>query len=491
MKSWTRSMIPALSLFFCLAASALAQESPHGPLTIACDRCHSTATWKVATLPRGFSHATTGFPLEGQHAAVQCRQCHTTLTFSKTSDQCAECHSDIHRGELGTACDRCHSPESWLVPDMAQRHSPTRFALTGAHLNAVCEKCHPNQQKHQYVGTPTECNGCHMGDYQATLAPAHAQAGLGTNCVECHAVTAMSWGANFDHARTGFPLTGAHLAVRCNSCHPGGKFTGTSQDCYSCHRSNYTSAANPVHSGGALPTLCEACHSTAGWRPASFDHGRTSFPLTGAHLAVPCASCHPNGRFTGTPQDCYSCHQSNFANASNPVHSGGAFPTQCETCHNTSDWRPASFDHGRTSFPLTGAHLAVPCVSCHANGRFTGTPQDCYSCHQSNYAGATNPVHTPGSFPTLCENCHSTTAWRPASLQHDGFFPISAGTSHSPGRWSACSDCHTVPTDYKVFSCITCHAHDKSLVDPKHSGVSRYTYDSQACYNCHPRGRGG
>jgi hypothetical protein len=39
-----------------------------------------------------------------------------------------------------------------------------------------------------------------------------------------------------------------------------------------------------------------------------------------------------------------------------------------------------------------------------------------------------------------------------------------------------------------VFTCFTCH--DRAGTDSRHSGVAGYRYDSQACYTCHPQGRG-
>ena len=39
----------------------------------------------------------------------------------------------------------------------------------------------------------------------------------------------------FDHLQTGFPLTGAHARVRCEECHAGGVFEGTSTQCEACH----------------------------------------------------------------------------------------------------------------------------------------------------------------------------------------------------------------------------------------------------------------
>ena len=39
------------------------------------------------------------------------------------------------------------------------------------------------------------------------------------------------------------------------------------------------------------------------------------------------------------------------------------------------------------------------------------------------------------------------------------------------------------------FSCFGCHPHsDQAKTDEKHQGETGYAYDSQACYNCHPRG---
>ena len=37
------------------------------------------------------------------------------------------------------------------------------------------------------------------------------------------------------------------------------------------------------------------------------------------------------------------------------------FPTNCKQCHIIQGWKPASFDHTVTQFPLTGAHLNTDC----------------------------------------------------------------------------------------------------------------------------------
>jgi hypothetical protein len=166
-----------------------------------------------------------------------------------------------------------------------------------------------------------------------------------------------------------------------------------------------------------------------------------------------------------------------------------AFSTNCTTCHNTTAWQPSTYNHSVTGFPLTGLHVGVRCLTCHAT-QYHGTSTDCYSCHASAYNSTTNPVHSSAHFPTTCQTCHTTSGWTPANWNHDTqFFPIYSG-SHQ-GKWTNCTDCHTVSTDYSVFECINCHAHSKTSTDSDHRGVNNYQYNSAACYNCHPRGRAG
>ena len=228
----------------------------------------------------------------------------------------------------------------------------------------------------------------------------------------------------------------------------------------------------------AFPTTCDSCHSTSGWRPARFDH--TTFALTGAHATASCARCHPNNRYTGTPRDCFSCHQAQYNAVANPNHVTMAFPTNCDSCHTTSAWRPAQFAH--TNWPLTGAHTTTSCARCHPNSRYTGTPRDCYSCHQARYNATTTPNHQQVSYPTTCESCHTTTAWQPANFNHT--FPIRTG-NHAV----ACTVCHNQPTNFPLYTCLVCHEHSQSSMNSHHSQVSGYSYVSTECVRCHPNGR--
>ncbi|MFI5183137.1 MAG: hypothetical protein ACHQNV_01970, partial [Vicinamibacteria bacterium] len=377
----------------------------------------------------------------------------------------------------------CHAANvtSW---HQTSYHHPDTYPLVGAHASARCDDCHVST----YRGTPRDCASCHLKDYNGTTSPNHRAGSFPTTCNSCHGMQAWRPARFVDHNQTRFPLTGAHQQADCSQCHINGRFAGTPMDCYSCHRQNYQGTTNPNHVVANFPTTCQSCHSTSAWQPASnIDHNKTRFPLTGAHTGVACGQCHVNGRFAGTPTDCFSCHKANYDSTTNPNHASSGFPTSCQNCHNTSAWQPASFNHNATPFPLTGAHKSVACARCHPGNKFAGTPTDCYSCHKTDYNGTNNPNHAAAGFPTQCSGCHSTSSWAGANFNHDGqFFPINSGRHR--GVWSSCSDCHTNSGNYAVFECINCHTHNKADTDSHHRDVGGYQYVSTACYRCHPQG---
>lgn len=366
---------------------ALAQNSPHGEkLKVACEECHDPSDWKEVSLLSKFDHSHTGFALTGQHAQVDCKQCHSNLVFTKTSTACADCHQDVHRAELGNACERCHTSKSWLVPDMAQRHNNTRFSLVGPHFALPCQACHVNEQKYEFVNIQIDCVGCHRSTYDATSNPPHRANGLGTNCQDCHSLTALRWAGSFNHDLTGFPLTGAHQAVACSQCHASPQFAAASTACYGCHTDAATNRTTPVpHTN--FPTDCKHCHDTQTWTDVTTASVPHNPPLTGAHVTVTdCNACH-NGNYTNTSQACYSCHQPTMATATTPVpHTG--FPTDCSQCHTTNPgWTPSTFSHASITtgrFPQDSRHPLTNCAKCHQ----TSTDYTKYCCQSSGCHGS-------------------------------------------------------------------------------------------------------
>jgi hypothetical protein len=343
-------------------------RSPHGDLKIPCENCHTFSGWKPLRSMVEFDHSKTKFPLRGMHEGVYCTQCHVSLAFTNVGIKCADCHADIHRGQFGAECESCHTVKGWQVSLRSVRGHENRFPLLGAHSALVCDDCHKGAASGQFTGLSTDCVACHNQNFVQTTLPNHVSAHFPTTCEACHNMD--SWfGASFDHGKfTGFVLTGVHARLDCTACHLGGNFQVAGANCINCHQKDFNSATNPNHVQAGFPQDCGLCHNTSGWTPATFNHNTfTTFPLTGAHVNVPCLQCHVNGRFAGTPRDCASCHLADYQKTTNPNHAQASFPQDCSICHNTSNWTAVAFNHSTfTTFPLTGRprERSLCAVSC-------------------------------------------------------------------------------------------------------------------------------
>jgi hypothetical protein len=376
-------------------------NSPHGVnFKVSCKTCHSAKGWQLDKEIYSFDHNKTAFALTGQHNTINCRQCHKSLVFTEAKIHCIECHNDIHQSTTGPDCSRCHTPVSWLVNNINEIHQMSRFPLLGAHRTADCIQCHKSESLVRFDVLGVNCVDCHRGDYMATTNPNHIQSGISEDCSQCHPVTAFQWtGAGFNHNI--FPLTGGHSIPKCTDCHLTQDYSSTSPVCYSCHQQNYQATTNPNHSASGIPTDCQVCHSlNPGWTPASFNH--TNFPLTLGHSTVTCNDCH-KGNYTTTSTDCFSCHQTDYNNTTNPNHASLSFSTVCTSCHSTNPgWKPASYtQHDTQFFPIysgrhrgtwnscTDCHTSVAnyslfdCIHCHTNAHSgeNYTNAQCYSCH--------------------------------------------------------------------------------------------------------------
>jgi hypothetical protein len=453
--------------------------SPHGSIKLACTVCHANEDYSSIHPTHEFNHQNAKFPLQGEHAKLSCKKCHSDLVFSNAGTRCAECHADIHRRKLGNSCEECHTPRGWLQIKQKTDGHQNRFPLIGAHAAVPCESCHTNAAVGLYRGLSTDCASCHANDFRSAKNPDHQAAAFSTKCESCHQMD--SWVGKFDHAgATGFALVGAHARLDCKQCHTGAVFSGTPQTCIGCHLQDFNNTTNPNHVSAAFSQNCLSCHNTDAWTPALFNHNTTAFPLTGAHATVSCVTCHASGRYSGTPTDCYSCHSTDYRNTSSPNHVSGAYQHDCTICHDSNAWSPAAFDHNRTVFPLTGAHATVACASCHTSGNFAGTPTDCYSCHVQDFNNSSNPNHVSQGFPHSCSTCHSNTAWIPATFDHSTTaFPLSG--AHTT---VSCVSCHVsgryagTPTD-----CYSCHTNNYTgVTDPNHVSGS-FQHDCTICHN--------
>lgn len=409
---------PSRTFLGLSAACTACHADPHrGSLAPAsCTDCHSQESWKS---PRGFDHAKTRYPLTGKHAKAPCLDCHRqrdaaakTLVFDQFraagSPACVECHRDPHAGKLGSACASCHGTTSFRgTPAGTLDHDRTAYPLHGKHRAVECAKCHAPGRELRIPGYE-RCETCHRDPHLGQLRTA----AVGGACATCHDIERFS-PARFgfeEHAKSRYPLAGAHRAVPCMRCHaqvetrrlpapygaPGParviQYRFTASACADCHRDLHAGTLDRFAAGSG----CKACHDENDWRRATFDHARTRFPLTGAHARPACDRCHvrkpePPLRFDGLPLDCAGCHPD--------VHAGQfavAKVTACERCHGIESFKPTpGFDHAKTRFPLTGRHAGVPCALCHpaekANetpvARYTGRPLDCAGCHKPKAGG--------------------------------------------------------------------------------------------------------
>ena len=476
--------LPFIILLYLFAGIIVSAQSPHGNgFEIDCSNCHTSENWKVDTQKLDFNHTETGFELIGIHKQTDCKSCHTNLEFSKVKQECFECHTDVHENTLGKDCESCHNSFSWVVASISEIHQMRRFPLLGAHVSADCNQCHISSSNLRYEPLGVECIDCHRNEYNSTQNPNHITAGFSTDCTECHNMNQTVWSfSSFGHDF--FPLTGGHAISNCFDCHNNGRFEGLNQDCYSCHKSNYETAQSPNHIELNFPTNCQECHTTnPGWRPAEFTRHNEIYPLLGAHELIKndCQSCHTNG-FENTPNQCFGCHQENYNAASNPSHTQLNFSTDCETCHNTNAWKPASFNHDNEFFPIySGEHNGEwnNCSDCHVDpnnyARF-----ECINCHEhsqgsmdSEHSGVNGYIYNSEA----CLSCHPTGSSEGAFNHSSSNFPLIGGHSNQQ-----CADCHSAGYQGTSSECISCHQTNYDQTDnPNHSQLSF----SKVCSDCH------
>lgn len=442
-----------------------------------CISCHNFDSFTPAP---GFDHDDSEFPLKGEHAAVDCKECHAETTrngkeFIAFADipfnSCTDCHDDPHEQKIPGACTQCHNENSWdnFLGQRRFNHNRTGFELKGSHKQEDCFSCHDLSNnpltvfQDQSGIAENSCISCHEDEHKGKY---------GEDCAKCHNEESFLSLNNmdfFDHTVTDYPLEGLHQGVDCRACHVDRFSTPIDfSACKNCHE-DYHQGEFTVE--GVMQD-CIECHSLEQnfeFTSYSLDqHQQSSFPLEGAHMATPCFACHVSEEedrwaFRNVGNDCIDCHQD--------IHEGFIsqkfYPKQdCASCHSNDNWTQIDFDHNDTDWPLDGKHTEVDCRACHfeeiANSssyvqQFEGLSGDCISCHENVHedAFAINGV-------TDCTRCHVTDSWLPEKFDHNTTaFPLE-------GRHAEvdCRACHELAGEdgspvlvYKLekFACIDCH----------------------------------
>lgn len=468
-----------------------------------CIDCHSEHHGRKFDMVRfdqeAFDHSITRYSLEGQHAVIDCKECHTPEniadpeiskreeTFLGLDQECLSCHQDFHQGTLSSTCIDCHDFDAFR-PARYFDHDQAKFKLRGAHIEVDCKECHQEkllnkQSFQQFTGLDfADCVDCHTNPHNSTWK---------STCASCHTETSFSSfnGRNsFNHNRTGFELKGAHKEVGCFECHvrtnASSIFSDHTnvlvEDCNACHKDPHE---------GKFGNKCAECHNETSFLllndPSSFDHGLTDFSLEGRHLEVDCKECHLE-KYTDPIAfaHCFDCHED--------YHEGEfmdkGIQRDCDECHTLEEsfsYTTFGFEeHASSSFNLDGAHMATPCFECHVREEhwsFRNIGTSCIDCHDDIHDGHISYTYYPEK---NCSTCHTTEFWSDVQFDHD----LTAYTLLGQHLEIRCSDCHfslskvsgsEVQQKFKDLSsdCIACH---------KNPHGDQFEKDGQTdCASCH------
>jgi hypothetical protein len=183
-------------------------------------------------------------------------------------------------------------------------------------------------------------------------------------------------------------------------------------DCFACHA--------PFQ--GASAELCIACHTVAnigakqGGAP-----GRTKAPVHRDLLSQDCMACHTDHAAPrlargsrrpfahdllapATATQCAACHKPP------DLASHRDLGTACATCHRTTGWKPASFDHDK--YFVLDRHHNTSCVTCHTEPDRHRTT--CYGCHEHRPEKIRREHLEEGiSDVSHCATCHRSASGEP------------------------------------------------------------------------------
>lgn len=414
------------------------------------------------------------------HAKVEddCAKCHVRFDRNAQDRLCADCHTEVgrdvrerkgfHGRQPPQACRSCHTDHKGRkarIVELDEKrfdHTQTDFGLKGKHEKTECRSCHVPPKR--WREAPSDCYACHQPDDNG---PKGHRGALGRQCGDCHGESGWK-PARFDHERTRFALTGAHVDAKCAACHVDSRYKETPRTCIGCHRKDDDGAKGHK---GRFGTKCESCHGTKAWKPSTFNHDQdTKFALRFGHKQAKCGDCHTGVLFKDkTGSACVDCHKKDD---DGPKGHKGGLGRDCGACHTEKSWKDAGtkFDHDRSRFPLREAHRDVECKACHKSTNYKEAPRDCIGCHQKDDKHA-------GTLGTACADCHGERRWKDTQGRFDHArtrFPLR--NAHAAPKVK-CDACHRSLREMRdtARDCIACHRKDD-----KHAGQL-----GTACEKCH------
>jgi hypothetical protein len=375
----------------------------------------------------------------------------------------------------------------------------TYSVADSAHPAGDCSQCHTGTAYFTGAAKPTghmpttlTCTTCHIvaGDYSVAGLASNTilHTGITSGCIACHT------------AGTGKgPFAGCTTAATCTSPPPL-SYQPMVMPLLAGSSPTAPSASTHVPAAGVA---CELCHS-----PSVFTNfsGMNMKGNTAAHVAVGtvvCITCHE-----GTPA--YKWYGVSIS--TKPVgHEKRVAGEDCIACHTKSysKWsgagaarvrplmRGAAGTVSQRFLPGAGLTTGLPTGDTSVFSHAGVTPGQCQTCHNGQLATGLPPVHPQTRMS--CDNCHRTTAWRPAQFSHQGVLYGQCQTCHNgvaaSGRPAghfvttrSCDTCHKtvvwVPVSYNHVSplyqaqagnpsCVTCHVTNGEIIPRQMRGNNR------------------
>lgn len=241
-----------------------------------------------------------------------------------------------------------------------------------------------------------------------------------------------------------------------------------------------------VVNSAATPLPGTIVPQTVAFPPGSAGAEHKFFPLSGKHAQLTCATCHVDGLYAGTKNQCIDCHVEKL-----PAEH---YPGLCSDCHISSTWEEVYYEHNVIRWPdcrlchlkvVPPDHYRGQCSACHNTRAWlpatfnhqVAMATNCQSCHSddrpaNHYAGQ-------------CSACHKTRAWLPASFNHNG--QVNCQSCHSDDRpanhfGGQCSACHStrawLPATFNhngQSDCQSCHSDDRP--------ANHYSGQCSTCHN--------